>query len=103
MTEPFTILIVIALVAIAAVVFAMWLFLTVLKLGLRAIVGICTALWWIATGKPARPGTVQPNRGVRQLSKLCCSNEKCRSPLPVGARFCVRCGTSTMTLVNRVA
>jgi hypothetical protein len=77
-TFLFTILIFIAVITVTAVVFGIWVFVTILR-------GIFRGVAYLA-GAPAKPQLPSAARGVT------CPHDNCHANNPPIARFCRRCG-----------
>jgi ribosomal protein L40E len=76
MTEAFTILFVfMGVIVVSAVIFGLWVVLTVLKFLFRGIVGL------FVSDAPPLPPTALP-----------CPRRGCQAINPMAARFCRRCG-----------
>ena len=75
-----TIFIFIGVMAIAGVLFAGWLFVVIVRGGMRVL----TRLLGGASGAP----------NEMPVNAVICRHERCRAPNPAVARFCRRCGRS---------
>jgi ribosomal protein L40E len=94
----FTILVFILVMILAAVLFAGWVFVVMLRLVVNAAAGMGRVL--LGTGR-------QPMPPVRKVKLVTCGNRGCRARNPAEARFCRRCGTpmraATRVVVRRAA
>jgi hypothetical protein len=72
-----TFLIFMVVIAISAILFGGWVFITIVRMVLRLLF-------------PARTGPREVS--VEPSSTVTCSRERCRASNPPGARFCRRCG-----------
>lgn len=103
--DLFTILIVVAVLATAAFVFAVWLTVWVAVLVIRCIAMVGRAVWYLGVqSTPASPQFRPPmvRRPTRVLTRRC-RNSQCGAGLPGAANFCTRCGVSTNVVFRRVA
>jgi ribosomal protein L40E len=69
-----------AVMAVTAVVFVMWV-----------VVMLIQGLWNLLVGGPARPRPQLQARGV--LDTVMCNHGRCHALNPAPARFCRRCGS----------
>jgi hypothetical protein len=78
-----TILIFFGVIAMTAVVFCVWIVVTIVRLIFRGIVGAGRVMLPNAAKLPPMPAAT---RGI------VCQHPDCRATSPAGARFCRRCG-----------
>jgi hypothetical protein len=101
--EIVTIILVAVIVLVGGLIFITWLTLAAARLALGLIWKGVGLLWQTATGQSLGAAPPRPFATARRLTTAHCSNPKCRALLPASARFCVRCGTSTLSQARRVA
>ena len=77
-----TILIFLGVIAISALLFAVWLVWEVLRL-------TCMLTWRIFFGRRSKPAAID----ARPADVMACPNPRCRGENPPIARFCRRCGS----------
>jgi ribosomal protein L40E len=80
-----SILVFMGVIAVTALVFAVWLVVTLLKLTFRAVGAIVAPA-------PQRHTDPQHVAHSPPMHGRVCANERCHATNPAGARFCRRCG-----------
>lgn len=100
----------IAVLAVGSLIFFVWLAITTVRLTCQGCFALLKLAWnRIATELNVGPTTPKytladghetiPPRAYRGR----CGNGHCGAALPRSAKFCVRCGSSTMTVSRQVA
>ncbi len=91
---------------VAMVVLVAWLGVQVVRLCWAGVMAFAKYVWREISGE-ITPTSRVPQLPHEQISQRAyhgrCRNAHCGASLPRGARFCIRCGSSTMSIAREVA